>query len=187
MSTKPKLSSAPPAKRAQTDDALARLEKLNDWSEEPSRAVAAALSAESATHGSHDPQPGVPEAPSAPSPEPVAEVTALAAQVVPGGVADVQAAPEAAQVPASAAVVEAVPAKPKAAAVQAKKALMPWEDEAQMGGGAVKLCNFKLPMALYLKLKWLGDTTYDSNMTKIVLGAVEREIEKLLKERGAGK
>ena len=45
--------------------------------------------------------------------------------------------------------------------------------------------NFKIPMRLYLKLKYLGDTTYDSSMTKIVVSTLEKETDRLLKARQA--
>lgn len=60
----------------------------------------------------------------------------------------------------------------------------PWQDASVVSSGLVKSMNFNIPMELYLKLKWLGDTTYNSNMTKIIIEALEEKTHKLLKERG---
>ena len=62
-------------------------------------------------------------------------------------------------------------------------ARFPWEESSISAPEAVKLVNFKIPMRLYLKLKYLGDTTYDSSMTKIVVSTLEKETDRLLKER----
>ncbi len=63
----------------------------------------------------------------------------------------------------------------------------PWESVPATGASflaAQKSVNFKIPMDLYLKLKWLGETTYLSDMTKIVTEALQEKTGKLLKERG---
>lgn len=64
-------------------------------------------------------------------------------------------------------------------------ARFPWEDATSGVAEAVKLVNFKIPMRLYLKLKFLGDTTYDSSMTKIVVSTLEKETDRLLQARQA--
>jgi hypothetical protein len=61
----------------------------------------------------------------------------------------------------------------------------PWED-APGSVEAVKLVNFKIPIKLYLKLKYLGDTTYGSSMTQIFVTAMEKETARLLREREKG-
>jgi len=61
----------------------------------------------------------------------------------------------------------------------------PWDEPSGSRSEAVKLVNFKIPMRLYLKLKYLGDTTYDSSMTRIVVSTLEKETERLLQERQA--
>lgn len=40
-----------------------------------------------------------------------------------------------------------------------------------------------IPAPLYLKLKWIGDTTYDSSMRQFVLSVLERAAEEALKGR----
>lgn len=47
-----------------------------------------------------------------------------------------------------------------------------------------KLVNFKIPIDLYKKLKYLGGTTYNGSMTSIVVNALEKEVGLLMIERG---
>ena len=68
---------------------------------------------------------------------------------------------------------------------KAPEARFPWDETTISALEAVKLVNFKIPMRLYLKLKYLGDTTYDSSMTKIVVTTLEKETDRLLKARQA--
>ena len=68
---------------------------------------------------------------------------------------------------------------------KAPEARLQWDEAAISAPEAVKLVNFKIPMRLYLKLKYLGDTTYDSSMTKIVVSTLEKETDRLLKARQA--
>jgi hypothetical protein len=70
-------------------------------------------------------------------------------------------------------------------APNAPGARFPWDEAFISAPEAVKLVNFKIPMKLYLKLKYLGDTTYDSSMTKIVVSTLEKETDRLLKARQA--
>ena len=115
-----KIRSAPPIRSAA--EALAGLDKVQDWTEQPAKDAASAIA------------------------------------------------------PSIDTVVTQMPAEPSVAR-------FPW-DEALIGSAeSVKLVNFKIPMRLYLKLKYLGDTTYDSSMTKIVVSTLEHEIERLLKDR----
>jgi hypothetical protein len=117
-----KIRSAPPMRSPA--EALAGLDKVQEWTEQPAKEAASAIS---------------------PAVEPIA------------------------------------PAElPKAAAAR-----FPWDEPSGSTSEAVKLVNFKIPMRLYLKLKYLGDTTYDSSMTKIVVSTLEKETERLLQERQA--
>lgn len=115
-----KIRSAPPIRSAA--EALAGLEKVQDWTEQPAKDAASAI---------------------APSIDTVVTQTPLEPPV----------------------------------------SLFPWDDALMGSAESVKLVNFKIPMRLYLKLKYLGDTTYDSSMTKIVVSTLEREIEQRLKDR----
>lgn len=60
----------------------------------------------------------------------------------------------------------------------------PWD--APSAADSTRLVNFKLPTVLYLKLKYLGETTYGASMTSIVTGVIEKEVDRLLAERGQG-
>lgn len=62
----------------------------------------------------------------------------------------------------------------------------PWE-VVQAQPELTKSVNFKLPLALYQKLKWLGETTYGSSMTQIVIDEMTKATNRLLKERTVGK
>lgn len=115
-----KIRSAPPTRSAA--EALAGLEKVQDWTEQPAKDAASAIASSI----------GV--------------------------------------------VVTETPLEPPVAR-------FPWDDALMGSAESVKLVNFKIPMRLYLKLKYLGDTTYDSSMTKIVVSTLEHEIERLLKDR----
>lgn len=44
--------------------------------------------------------------------------------------------------------------------------------------------NIKIPKALYMRLKWLGDTTYGTSMTQLAVQGLEAQAAKMLKERG---
>ena len=117
-----KIRSAPPMRTPA--EALAGLDKVQEWTEQPAKEAASAIS------------------------------------------------------PTAEAIASAEPEKPAAA-------LFPWDESAIGAPEAVKLVNFKIPMRLYLKLKYLGDTTYDSSMTKIVVSTLEKETTRLLQERQA--
>lgn len=60
----------------------------------------------------------------------------------------------------------------------------PWNNVALADNGT-KSVNFKLPLTLYQKLKWLGETTYGSSMTQILVDEMTKATDRLLKERGA--
>ena len=117
-----KIRSAPPIRSSA--EALAGLDKVREWTEQPAKDAASAIT-------------------------PAVEVIA--------------------------------PVEPPKAA----EARFPWDEAATGVPEAVKLVNFKIPMRLYLKLKYLGDTTYDSSMTKIVVSTLEKETDRLLKARQA--
>jgi len=112
-----KIRAAPPTGRSAAET-LAALDRVSDWTEEPAKTAAAAISAP--------------------------------AQVI---------APSETQKPTA--------------------ARFPWEEPTQ----GVKLVNFKIPMALYLKLKYLGDTTYGASMTSILIEALEAKTAELLRDR----
>jgi hypothetical protein len=44
--------------------------------------------------------------------------------------------------------------------------------------------NFKMPLELFLKVKWLSDTEYGMNMTKLYIEAIEKEVAIRMKARG---
>lgn len=44
--------------------------------------------------------------------------------------------------------------------------------------------NVRLPYKLALQLKWLGDTTFDSSMSKIVIESLQKTAKKMLADRG---
>lgn len=48
----------------------------------------------------------------------------------------------------------------------------------------LKSTTFRLPNELYLKLKWIGDTTFNQSMTDVVIAALEKEVALRLQERG---
>lgn len=116
----PKLRSSPPP-ALNTTQSLARLETLKDWTEEPAKKAAAAISKEGQGDGQGNKEKIDPRVPQ-----------------------------------------------------------YPW----QAGQTGSTLASFKIPTQLFLKLKFLGDTTYGSNMTKILLEALEPKVEQMLKERG---
>ncbi len=70
--------------------------------------------------------------------------------------------------------------KENAPKVKVGEGTYPWED----GVNGVVSVNFKLPANLFAKLKYIAETTYGSNMTKIVIEALEPKVDKMLKERG---
>lgn len=44
--------------------------------------------------------------------------------------------------------------------------------------------SYRLPRELYLQLKYLGDTTFGKSMNDIVVEAIEKEVDRRLRERG---
>ena len=86
---------------------------------------------------------------------------------------------------AASAIAPAVKAMAPVEPTKTPEARFPWDEAAIGAPEAVKLVNFKIPMRLYLKLKYLGDTTYDSSMTKIVVSTLEKETDRLLQARQA--
>lgn len=76
-------------------------------------------------------------------------------------------------------------AQPAVAAPKAKvkgRVPMPWDDLAE--SKSTQQTNFKLPVALLAKLKFLGETTYGESQTSIVKKALEETVARMLKERG---
>lgn len=127
--SKPKLSSRPPV--INTAETLSRLERLDEWSQEPSKKAAEAIGAAKPV------QEG----------QPAVEVTENA---------------------------------PKTLKTQ-KSETYPWDD---VDPKANSMTTMRLNTTLYLKLKYLGETTFGSNMKKIMEEALESKIKKMLKERG---
>jgi hypothetical protein len=64
---------------------------------------------------------------------------------------------------------------------KASKPSYPWDG---VDDGQSHQFNIKIPKALYLRLKWLGDTTYGTSMTQIAIQGLEARAAKMLKERG---
>lgn len=124
LSKQPKLSSRPPA--LNTTQTLERLEVLDEWSEQPAKIAADAISHEQVS-----------------SPQPVKEN------------------------------------KPKKREIGER---YPWDDITDIN--TKQPLYMRVPLSLYLKLKWLGDTTYGTDMTTITIEAVEAKVNKMLKERG---
>ena len=82
-----------------------------------------------------------------------------------------------------AAPAEVEPAQaPKAKSAGKGRAPMPWDELAN--STLTQQTNFKLPVALLAKLKFLGETTYGESQTSIVRKSLEQTLEKMLKERG---
>lgn len=57
----------------------------------------------------------------------------------------------------------------------------PWQTVPE---GSERQLNVKVPADLHFKLKWLGDTTYGTNMTQIIIDALQDVAKKMLRERG---
>lgn len=89
--------------------------------------------------------------------------------------------------PASKAAAKARTTKPRAAKAtspaEPKKILHPWDDIPEE---ASQTYVVDLPARLHCKLKWLGGMTWGSSMRKIVVAALEKEADRLLKENGVG-
>lgn len=56
---------------------------------------------------------------------------------------------------------------------------LPW-----VGATGSHMTTYRIPTRIYLKLKWLGETTYGSSATKILCDVMEPAIDKMLKDRG---
>lgn len=83
---------------------------------------------------------------------------------------------------------EPVKASKPAKKVQPAQPQYPWStagEGAQAGGRpATRQFNIKVPEDIYLRLKWLGETTYGTNMTQIAIEALAERVASMLKERG---
>lgn len=71
-------------------------------------------------------------------------------------------------------------------ASSASKASQKVETEAPWGqaGEGVRQLNIRIPDEVFVRLKWLGDTTYGTNMTQLAIQAISEKVEAMLKERG---
>lgn len=58
----------------------------------------------------------------------------------------------------------------------------PWSEQGD--SKAKQPLYLRIPVPLYLKLKWLGDTTFGTDMTAIAVQALNDKVQSLLKERG---
>lgn len=74
------------------------------------------------------------------------------------------------------------PRQPKEKPAAKGRAPTPWEE--LEGVTVTQQTNFKLPVQLLAKLKFLSETTYGETQTSIVRRAVEEAVAKMLKERG---
>lgn len=59
----------------------------------------------------------------------------------------------------------------------------PWEAVEGAKQTATKSVNYKIPIEIYQKLKWLGGTTFGMDMTGIVVEALQEKIDKMIKAR----
>lgn len=91
-----------------------------------------------------------------------------------------QPAKDAAAVLAAPPQLEETPTNPPTALKTASEA--PWQVVKNPSVGT-HLANFRIPIELYKKLKWFGATTFGSNMTSIVIEALEIHLNKLDKDR----
>lgn len=91
-----------------------------------------------------------------------------------------QPAKDAAAVLAAPPQLEETPTNPPTALKTALEA--PWQVVKNPSVGT-HLANFRIPIELYKKLKWFGATTFGSNMTSIVIEALEIHLNKLDKDR----
>lgn len=191
----PKLRRAPSLEDlARQQEANERLLKLNSWTELPNNPPPAGVAASVSV------PPTLSPVPPAPAPEqvlqPVQAPAPAPAQVVESvpnpAPAELPAPTRAIAEPVAAAVVpevakvlvqpaaQAAPADESPAPTRVVKKV-PWADDGQDG---VVSFNFKLPRALAVRLRYLGDTTYGASMTSIVVDAVTPVVAQMLKERG---
>ncbi len=84
--------------------------------------------------------------------------------------ADAPAAPEPLPAPVE------TPASPAAAPVD----VHPWDSILPV---EMKAYHLVMSKRLHMKLKWIGDTTYDSSMRKFILAVLEEAADRTLKER----
>lgn len=73
-----------------------------------------------------------------------------------------------------------IPEAPKPSKARKKVEPMPWDDA---NPRIEKKVLLRIPEPLHAKLKYLGETTYGDSMNKIILKALETEVEKRLAER----
>jgi hypothetical protein len=82
---------------------------------------------------------------------------------------------------------ETVPAAEKPAprarksAPEPQKTIYPWEDADPR---IPKTFNLRFEMPDYIRLKWLGDTTFEESMHSIAMRGALQEIDRMLRERG---
>lgn len=76
-------------------------------------------------------------------------------------------------------LVNTSPATPDAQPVEQSNQY-PWLN----AGKGLQSINFKMPMEMFLKVKWLSDTEYGMNMSKLYNLAIEKEVNERMKARG---
>lgn len=78
--------------------------------------------------------------------------------------------------------------EPARAAAAALKPDEPWSVAMEPAKAeAVRLFNCNLPVSLYAQLKWVADTTYGANMTKLTIEALRAYLGPILEERKRGR
>jgi hypothetical protein len=73
------------------------------------------------------------------------------------------------------------PAQPSVPIKRAGQGALPWDGVPE---DVYRQFNVRLPAKLAMQLKWLGDTTFDTSMTKIVTESLHKTVKKMLAERG---
>jgi hypothetical protein len=65
-------------------------------------------------------------------------------------------------------------------ATEAQKTIYPWDDADPR---IPKTFNLRFEMPDYIRLKWLGDTTFEESMHSIAMRGALQEIDRMLRER----
>ena len=164
MSNGPKLRPQPPKLRATPPKldqgaALARLKALEEWSEEPARAQAESIAAPEGQGAASSDSSASPHSSDSSS----SATSSLSA-----------ASNDSRPINASS------HSKPKTAS-KPKPMGYPWEG---IDEDSVTQFNIRVPRALFMRLKFLGETTFGSSMTEIGIRALQAEADKMLTERG---
>lgn len=173
------MSNGKPALRGKPGSRLDRLSALDSWTEQPVVGERAAVTVAGAGQGAdtssipHDPNTGEMRVPAETAREIESVITAvdqLAQEVAPAPIAlRKRGAPPKHQQYVK--QVQTNQGGPK-----------PWAVLEQLV--QMQAVSYRLPRELYLQLKYLGDTTFGKSMNDIVVEAVEKEVDRRLRERG---